>query len=243
VPDAVLDHQGRGETATRAAKSSRDFLDAADAFGEAARLAPWLAENHFNRGIVLEKAERYDAAEQALQLYLKAAPNAKDAADVRKRIAGLRYLKEKATRAQAETRQQQERRQEAERRKQEESQQATATLQSLAGKWVIPNDVIGDMVFQFDALAGNRFDLYAIYQYDRQLRHEFHWNKLQGNYAGTMEGTQLRGTYTVQTGSCPYQTPFTGEILDGGRRLVLKKKAPPCPPYHGKDDQTVLHRR
>lgn len=101
VSDAVLDHQGRAEAATRAAKSPRDFLDAAEAFGEAARLAPWLPENHFNRGIVLEKAERYDAAERALQLYLKAAPDAKDTAEVRKRIAGLRYLNEKAAREKA----------------------------------------------------------------------------------------------------------------------------------------------
>ncbi|MCL4315415.1 MAG: hypothetical protein M1527_00820 [Gammaproteobacteria bacterium] len=98
VPDAVVDHVGRAEAAAQSAKSPRDFLDAAEAYGEAMRLAPWVAEYHFNRGIVLEKAEHYDAAEAAFQLYLKAAPKAQDAAEVRKKIAGLRYLKEKAAR-------------------------------------------------------------------------------------------------------------------------------------------------
>lgn len=98
VPDAVVDHVGRAEAAAQSAKSPRDFLDAAEAYGEAVRLAPWVAEYHFNRGIVLEKAEHYDAAEAAFQLYLKAAPKAQDAAEVRKKIAGLRYLKEKAAR-------------------------------------------------------------------------------------------------------------------------------------------------
>lgn len=95
-PDAVVDHLGRAEAAARTAKTPADFLDAAKAFGAASRLAPWVAEYHFNRGVLLEKAERYDDAERALGLYLKAAPQAKDALDVRKRIAGLRYLEEKA---------------------------------------------------------------------------------------------------------------------------------------------------
>lgn len=98
APDVVLDHVGRAEAAARSARTPRDFLDAAEAYSEAARLAPWVAEYHFNRGIVLEKAEHYDAAEAAFQLYLKAAPRAQDAAEVRKKIAGLRYLKEKAAR-------------------------------------------------------------------------------------------------------------------------------------------------
>lgn len=99
IPDLVIDHQGRGEAAVRMAKSRRDFLDAANAFGEAARLAPWQPENHFNRGVVLEKAERFDEAERAFKLYLKAAPGAKNNVDVRKRIAGLQYAKEKEEKA------------------------------------------------------------------------------------------------------------------------------------------------
>lgn len=103
TPDRVVEYLGRAQTAARVATSPRDFLDAAEAFGDAARLAPWVGEYHFNRGLMLEKAARYDEAEQALQLYLKAAPNARDASEVRERIAGLRYLKEKAARPAATT--------------------------------------------------------------------------------------------------------------------------------------------
>lgn len=101
VPDQVIEHLGRAKAAARAASAPRDFLDAAEAFGDASRLAPWVAEHHFNRGLMLEKAGRPDEAIQAFQLYLKAAPNARDARDVRERIAGLRYLKEKESRTMA----------------------------------------------------------------------------------------------------------------------------------------------
>ena len=99
VSDRVIEHLGRAKTAARVASSPEDFLDAANAFGEAARLAPWVAEYHFNRGIVLEKAGRFEEAALSLKLYLKAAPNARDALEVRERIGGLSYLKEKAERA------------------------------------------------------------------------------------------------------------------------------------------------
>lgn len=101
TPDAVIDHVGRAKAAARLAKGPVDFLDAANAFGQAARLAPWVAEYHYNRGVLLEKAEKYEAAERAFGLYLKAAPNAKDRNAVRERIAGLRYAREKAVRERA----------------------------------------------------------------------------------------------------------------------------------------------
>lgn len=99
APETVIEHLGRAKAAARAAGSASDFLDSAMAFGNAARLAPWVAEHHYNRGLMLEKAERFEEAALALQLYLKAAPNARDGNEVRERIAGLRYLKEKAERS------------------------------------------------------------------------------------------------------------------------------------------------
>lgn len=101
VPDATIDHVGRAKAAARLAKGPVDFLDAANAFGQAARLAPWVAEYHYNRGVLLEKAEKHEVAERALGLYLKAAPNAQDRNEVRERIAGLGYAREKAGRERA----------------------------------------------------------------------------------------------------------------------------------------------
>ena len=96
IPDAVIGHVGRARAAAQAAKTPGEFLDAAKEFGEAARLAPWVAEYQFNRGVLLEKAEHYGEAALALDLYLRAAPDAKDRTEVRELIAGLRRITEKS---------------------------------------------------------------------------------------------------------------------------------------------------
>ena len=96
IPDAVIGHVGRARAAAQAAKTPGEFLDAAKEFGEAVRLAPWVAEYQFNRGILLEKAEHYGEAALALDLYLRAAPDAKDRTEVRELIAGLRHITEKS---------------------------------------------------------------------------------------------------------------------------------------------------
>ena len=96
IPDAVIGRAGRARATAQAAKTPGEFLDAAKEFGEAARLAPWVAEYQFNRGVLLQKAEHYGEAALALDLYLRAAPDAKDRTEVRKLIAGLRHIKDKS---------------------------------------------------------------------------------------------------------------------------------------------------
>lgn len=92
VPDTTIAFEGRAEAAAKAAKDKSGFKAAADEFGKAARVAPWVPAYHFNRGVLLEKAEDYVAAKRSLELYLKAAPNAQDTREVKKKIAGLDYL-------------------------------------------------------------------------------------------------------------------------------------------------------
>ena len=98
IPDAAVEHVGRATAAAQAAKSPGEFLDVAKEFGEAARLAPWVAEYQFNRGVLLQKAEHYGEAALALDLYLRGAPDARDRTEVRQLIAGLRHIMEKPTR-------------------------------------------------------------------------------------------------------------------------------------------------
>ncbi len=98
APDAAVAHEGRAEAAVQMAKSPADFLIAAKEFEKAIQIAPWVAAYHFNRGVVLEKAEKYAEAAKSLDLYLLADPAAKDAREVKKKIAGLRFKQELATR-------------------------------------------------------------------------------------------------------------------------------------------------
>jgi tetratricopeptide (TPR) repeat protein len=92
VPDATIAFEGRAEAAAKTAKDKSGFKAAADEFGKAARVAPWVPAYHYNRGILLEKAEDYAAAKRSLELYLKAAPDAADTREVKKKIAGIDYL-------------------------------------------------------------------------------------------------------------------------------------------------------
>jgi tetratricopeptide (TPR) repeat protein len=234
VPDAIFEHQGRAKAAARAAKAPADFVKAADAFGEAARLAPWVAENYFNRGIMLEKAERYDEAERALQLYLKAAPDAADRNAVRERIGGLRYLKEEAERAKSQAQQQQAARQEAERKRREGVERAKSQVAALSGAWVMRNNVLqyneGDVfAFQLDAMGDGRFTLYATWTYLSYLRERFTHRKGSEDRVGSLDGNRITGTIQATTWAypgCPWEASFTGEVLEGGRKIVLTYTRP-----------------
>jgi hypothetical protein len=96
IPDAGIRHVGRAKAVAQVAKTPGEFLGAAKEYGEAARLAPWVAECQFNRGVLLQKAEHYKEAALALDLYLEAAPDAKDRTEVRALIEALRRIKDKS---------------------------------------------------------------------------------------------------------------------------------------------------
>lgn len=90
-------YEGRAEYAIKNAKNEADFLDAAKEYDKALLLAPWVSSYYFNQAIAYEKAGKPKEAKRSFEFYLLAAPNAQDARDVRKRIAGLEYAAEKAT--------------------------------------------------------------------------------------------------------------------------------------------------
>lgn len=92
APDAAIPFEGRAEAIAKRARSPADFAKAADEYRQALRVAPWVSSYAFNAGVLLEKAERPAEAAAYLKLYLLAAPDAPDARDVQKKIAGLEYL-------------------------------------------------------------------------------------------------------------------------------------------------------
>jgi len=99
IPLEAEKFEGRAEFAFKNAKSEADFLDAASEYGKALLIAPWAGPYYFNQGLAFEKAGKLAEAKRSFELYLLAVPNAQDARDVRKRIAGLEYAMEKAARA------------------------------------------------------------------------------------------------------------------------------------------------
>ncbi|MDP1910583.1 MAG: hypothetical protein Q8K85_19965 [Hyphomicrobium sp.] len=192
----------------RVAKSPRDFLDAANAFGAAARIAPWVADYHFNRGVLLEKAEKYEGAERALGLYMKAAPDAKDKNEVRERIAGLRYLKERAARPPQSAPQSA-----TVPPKPAAPAGSTVTPQSLSGLW--KHDITSGWrdVYELQPLGGNRIVL-------RFVRTESDGSQtFFSEISLTMSGLNIEGTRTWRTGS---PERYKGAVSSDRRSILIR---------------------
>jgi tetratricopeptide (TPR) repeat protein len=98
IPEDVVVYEGRAEAAFQYAKAKDDYLDAVKEYKNALQIAPWVSSYYFNIGLAFEKAGKTDEAIRNLKLYLIAEPNASDEREVRKKIAGLEYAKEKQTR-------------------------------------------------------------------------------------------------------------------------------------------------
>ena len=96
LPAEVHEDVGRANYTIKNASSESDFVAAAETYTKVSQLAPWVPDYYFNQGVAYEKAKRFDQAIAAFLWYLVADPTAKDADQVRERIGGLKYAKEKA---------------------------------------------------------------------------------------------------------------------------------------------------
>ena len=95
MPEEAKKYMVRGREAFKSAKEAKDFNDAIDEFKKAVLCAPWLAEGYYNLGIIQDKAGLYTDAMQNLKLYLMAAPNSRDAEEVKELIYEIEYRQEK----------------------------------------------------------------------------------------------------------------------------------------------------
>lgn len=95
VPEDARRRMARGEAAFETARTAEELSAAAAEFQAAADAAPWLAPAYYNLGLALEKTERPGEAMKQFKLYLLAAPGAKDAAEVEKKVYKLEFMEEK----------------------------------------------------------------------------------------------------------------------------------------------------
>ena len=100
VPEEVERRMARGEAAFESAKNVSGYDNAMREFQAAANAAPWYSNAYFNLGVAQEKAGKAKEAMESFRFYLLAAPDGKDAAEVKKRIYKLEYAAEQ-TAAQA----------------------------------------------------------------------------------------------------------------------------------------------
>jgi hypothetical protein len=99
TPDPAWEASGKGGFLLENGKEVSDFVSGAAAFGQAALLAPWVADFYFNQGVLWERAERYQEAIKAFRWYVTAAPGSDDRTDVLVRIGRLEAIAEKREQA------------------------------------------------------------------------------------------------------------------------------------------------
>lgn len=102
VPEKAERFLARGTAAIKAAETPEDFRAAAAEFRKAAEAAPSWPDPYYNAGVALEKAGDPAGARDAFQKYLKLAPNAPDAKQVRNRVYELEFLAEKQDKQKAQ---------------------------------------------------------------------------------------------------------------------------------------------
>jgi len=97
IPGEAEKSADRAEYVVKSAKTEADFADAAKEYEKALLIAPWVSAYYFNLSLVYEAAGQPLKAAHSLQWYLLATPDAQDAREIRKKIAELEYVAEKAT--------------------------------------------------------------------------------------------------------------------------------------------------
>ena len=93
ISDAVDEFLGQAKYFMKKAKaesSDQDYLSAADAFGRASDLAPWVGEYYYNRGFLLAKANRPADAITQFEFYLISKPDEASAKTTREAIGMLK---------------------------------------------------------------------------------------------------------------------------------------------------------
>lgn len=99
-PEEARRRMTRAEAFVETAQAPEDFKKVAVELEEALKLAPWWAKGYYNLGLAREKAREFDAARQAFENYLLAAPGAANAEAVRSRLVKLEvYEEQEAARA------------------------------------------------------------------------------------------------------------------------------------------------
>jgi tetratricopeptide (TPR) repeat protein len=89
VPENAERNMARGTTFAQKAVDTAGYKRAIAEFEAATNSAPWLALAYYNLGVVQEQADLYAETIQSLKFYLMAAPDAKNAREVKNKIYAL----------------------------------------------------------------------------------------------------------------------------------------------------------
>jgi tetratricopeptide (TPR) repeat protein len=133
LPEEAERRLARGAAAVKAAKSPLDYQEAAKEFEQATLAAPWLASAYLSLGTARNQAEDYGGAASAFKFYLLAAPNARNAKEIKALMYEMEFKQEKAGKEKA-----------AKQASEDQMRRAEQVLQPLKGAWFGSNCAVGD---------------------------------------------------------------------------------------------------
>jgi tetratricopeptide (TPR) repeat protein len=207
MPIEAVQAEGRAEAAAQIAQGPADFLEAAKEYQKAIELAPGSAHLYYNLGLVYEHGKEYADAIRNFRLYLEKNPEAGDALDVEKKIAGLEYKLEKGEPVPVEPPPV----------VQYESTPPPPAPVSLSGFWTANQKTVSKWgetplgPFEANVTEGSgRLDIFVK---EGGATYDFSANK---------SGNQLTGTLTTRGNFGTFDNPFQGEISSDGNRIVLR---------------------
>jgi tetratricopeptide (TPR) repeat protein len=208
VPMEAKRFVARGNAGIEMGQSKADFVDAAAEFEKGIQIAPWWADAYKGLGLANEKAANYRQSMAAYNLYVKAAPNAPDIAEVQNKIFKLEYAADRDQKQAFE--------------KVIAMKEANARLQGLQGLWR-ERDKPGH-VWQANVQNG-MFVASRPGAIEDNARHN-------GEYAirASIKGSALDGTLSappmvILDSTCPVnasEQPLSGTISDDGRTITVK---------------------
>ena len=232
LPQEVRRHMARGEAFLELAKDKSGFDLAIGEFRQAARLAPWLPQTHYNLGIVQEKAGRYDEAMISFKLYLMADPKAEDAQAVQGRIYKIEAQKEIAKKQEADKQRQEQARLEEERnrqkaREEDKRRQELASYQRLSGKWCLEPTRAWCADIK---ISGSEF--YLVSGWRMNFGNNIPWQWWDIYKGAILPGGILDGLFEQQFYSgddcrekfVKFTSPLRGSITDCGRKITFQSR-------------------
>ena len=220
IPEMALRHLGRGQAVLELDKEPKNYRKAIIEFEKAVDLAPWLAIGYYNLGMVQEKAGHLSEAAQSFRWYLKAAPSAANAREVRTKMYGLEFKLERQRAAM--------RAKELEGKREVHIRRVKRSLSS-------DNWCLKEMYDHFSSECYNRpaprsGDLPAkswvnILASEERLTIRLQWdNGGMALFEGKVKELSLTGTQDMAC--CPRdyiaEFPFTGEISPDGKTITIR---------------------
>jgi tetratricopeptide (TPR) repeat protein len=210
-PDASMEARrfvARGNAGIEMGQAKTDFADAAGEFEKAIQIAPWWADAYKGLGLANEKAANYRQSMAAYNLYVKAAPNAPDVAEVQNKIFKLEYAADRDQKQAFE--------------KVIAAKEANARIQGLQGLWRerdkpghVWQATVQNGMFVASRPGVTEDDAY--HKGPHTIRASIKGATLDGTLSGPP--TEIVGTGCETSAS---EQPLTGTISEDGRSMTVK---------------------